>query len=75
MAPLADSVGVPRELVISAYIYGLGIITAISPCSLALITCEMVKVPYVKYVRFVLPLVGILCVLGMAMLLLQATLG
>lgn len=72
MAPLADAVGLPRELVISAYIYGLGIITAISPCSLALITCEMVKVPYVKYVRFLMPLVGILTVLGIVMLLLQA---
>ncbi len=75
MAPLADAVGLPRELVVSAYIYGLGIITAVSPCSLALITCEMVKVPYVKYVRFLLPLVGILTVLGIVMLLLQAMFG
>ncbi|MDF2655566.1 MAG: dctM-like transporter family protein [Bacillota bacterium] len=75
MAPLADAVGLPRELVISAYIYGLGIITAISPCSLALITCEMVKVPYVKYVRFLMPLLGLLTILGVIMLLLQASLG
>ncbi|MDF3000038.1 MAG: dctM-like transporter family protein [Bacillota bacterium] len=75
MAPLADAVGLPRELVISAYIYGLGIITAISPCSLALITCEMVKVPYVKYVRFLMPLLGLLTILGVVMLLLQATFG
>ena len=73
MAPLADAVGLPRELVISAYVYGLGIITAVSPCSLALITCEMVKVPYVKYVRFLMPLLGILTVLGLVMLMLQAT--
>lgn len=72
MAPLADAVGLPRELVISAYVYGLGIITAVSPCSLALITCEMVKVPYVKYVRFIMPLLGMLTILGMVMLLLQA---
>jgi uncharacterized ion transporter superfamily protein YfcC len=75
MAPLADAVGLPRELVISAYIYGLGIITAVSPCSLALITCEMVKVPYVKYVRFLMPLLGILTVLAIVMLMLQATIG
>lgn len=75
VAPLADAVGLPRELVISAYIYGLGIVTAISPCSLALITCEMVKVPYVKYVKFMMPLVGILTVLGLAMLMFQAVLG
>ncbi len=72
MAPLADAVGLPRELVISAYIYGLGIITAVSPCSLALITCEMVKVPYVKYVKFLLPLMGILTILAVVMLLMQA---
>lgn len=71
MAPLADAVGLQRELVISAYIYGLGIITAVSPCSLALITCEMVKVPYVKYVRFLMPLLGILTILAIIMLLLQ----
>lgn len=75
VAPLADAVGLPRELVISAYVYGLGIITAISPCSLALITCEMVKVPYIKYVRFLTPLLGILTVLGIVMLSLQALLG
>jgi len=72
MAPLADAVGLPRELVISAYVYGLGIITAVSPCSLALITCEMVKVPYVKYVKFVMPLVGMMTILGGVMLVLQA---
>lgn len=75
MAPLADAVGLPRELVISAYIYGLGIITAISPCSLALITCEMVKVPYIKYVRFLLPLMGMLVGLGIFMLMMQALIG
>jgi len=75
MAPLADAVGLPRELVISAYVYGLGIVTAISPCSLALITCEMVKVPYVKYVKFLMPLLGILTVLSVVMLLLQAAIG
>lgn len=72
MAPLADAVGLPRELVISAYVYGLGIITTISPCGLALITCEMVKVPYIKYVKFIAPLIGILTVFGIIMLLLQA---
>lgn len=75
VAPLADAVGLPRELVISAYVYGLGIITAISPCSLALITCEMVKVPYIKYVRFLTPLLGLLTILGIVMLSLQALLG
>ncbi|WP_353096879.1 YfcC family protein [Tissierella praeacuta] len=75
IAPLADAVGLPRELVISAYVYGQGIIGIVSPTSMGLITCEMVKVPYVKYVKFQMPLLGALTVLSAVMLLLQAMIG
>ena len=75
MAPLADAVGLPREAVISAYIYGLGIITFITPTGLVLASLEMVNVTYNKWIKFCMPLVGILTVFAGIMLVAQVYLG
>ena len=75
MAPLADAVGLPREAVISAYIYGLGIITFITPTGLILASLEMVNVTYNKWIKFCMPLVGILTVFAGIMLVAQVYLG
>ena len=69
MAPLADVVGVPREVVVSAYIYGLGIITFITPTGLLLPSLELVDVTFDKWCKFITPLLGILTVLGIVLLL------
>lgn len=71
IAPLADVVGVPREAVISAYIYGLGIITFISPTSMILPSLELIDVTYDKWLKFIGPLLGILTVLGAVLLIIQ----
>jgi uncharacterized ion transporter superfamily protein YfcC len=71
MAPLADAVGLPRELVISAYIYGLGLIGLITPTGLILASLEMVDVTYNKWLKFCWPLMVIWTILGMAMLVVE----
>lgn len=71
MAPLADVVGIPREIIVSAYLYGLGIITFISPTGTVLPSLEMVDVSYDKWLKFVMPLLGILTVFASIMLIIQ----
>ncbi|SFQ05482.1 Uncharacterized membrane protein YfcC, ion transporter superfamily [Lachnospiraceae bacterium XBB1006] len=71
MAPLADTVGLPREVIISAYIYGMGLISFITPTGLILASLEMVDVTYDKWLKFIMPLMGIIAVFAAAMLLIQ----
>ena len=60
MAPLADAVGIPREAVISAYVFGQGLISFITPSGLILATLAMVDVSYSKWLKFIMPLMGII---------------
>ncbi len=71
MAPLADAVGLPREVIISAYIYGLGLIGFITPTGLILASLEMVDVTFDKWLKFVMPLMGIIAAFGAVMLLIE----
>lgn len=68
MAPLADVVGVGREQVVNAYMYGMGLFAFINPTGLILASLGMVQVGFNKWLRFVMPLVGILLVLSMVLL-------
>ncbi len=71
VAPLADTVGVGRDIVVSAYNYGQGWMSFITPTGLILATLEMVDVSYDKWLKFVLPLMGIIGVFALVMLALQ----
>ncbi|QIB70035.1 YfcC family protein [Aminipila butyrica] len=68
MAPLADAVGLPREVVITAYMFGQGTMGFITPTGLVLVVLQLVRVNYDKYIKFVLPLMGILVVFSIAFL-------
>ena len=74
MAPLADAVGLPRDVIISAYIYGLGLISFITPTGLILATLAMVDVSYDKWLKFIMPLMGIITVFSGIMLVIQVML-
>lgn len=74
MAPLADAVGVPRDVIITAYIFGQGLMLFITPTGLILASLEMVNVTYNKWLRFILPLLGLIAVLGAVILLLEVNL-
>ena len=65
MAPLADVVGAPREIVVDAYQYGMGLMAFITPTGLILASLTMVNVTYDKWVKFVIPLLLILTVFSM----------
>ncbi|MGB5419406.1 YfcC family protein [Algibacter sp.] len=68
MSPLADGVGIGRELIVNAYQYGMGIFAFINPTGLILASLAIVKVGYNKWLKFVMPLVIILTLFTMAAL-------
>ena len=68
LSPLADGVGVGRELVVNAYMFGMGIFKFINPTGLILASLAIVKVSYDKWLKFVIPLVIILTLISMIFL-------
>ena len=71
MAPLADVVGISRELVVSAYQYGMGLMAFITPTGLILASLTMVNITYDKWLKFILPLLGILILVAMTALTIE----
>ncbi|MCB7305052.1 YfcC family protein [Bariatricus massiliensis] len=71
MAPLADTVGVSRAAIVSAYAYGLGLISFITPTGLVLASLAMVDVTYDKWLKFIMPLMGITAGFSAIMLVIQ----
>ncbi|WP_333888062.1 YfcC family protein [Clostridium sp.] len=74
MAPLADAVGLPRDVIVSAYQFGQGLISFITPTGLILATLAMVDVTYDKWLKFIMPLMGYIAVFAAIMLLIQTSL-
>ncbi|HWT27398.1 MAG TPA: YfcC family protein [Mobilitalea sp.] len=74
MAPLADTVGVSRAVVVTAYNWGQGLMAFITPTGLILATLEMVDVTFDKWLKFILPLMGIIGVYSILMLILETVL-
>lgn len=67
LAPLADFAGVDRAMVVTAFQSASGVVNLITPTSAVVMGgLALAKVRYDQYLRFVLPLVGILLVLGTA---------
>ncbi|ELY2736959.1 YfcC family protein [Cronobacter dublinensis] len=73
MAPLADFAHVGRDLVVTAYQSASGIVNLITPTSAVVMGgLAIARVPYVRYLKWVAPLILILTVLNMAVLSLGA---
>jgi len=68
MAPLADGVGIGREFIVDAYMYGMGLFYFINPTGLILASLAMAKIGFDKWLKFIMPLVLILLVFTMAFL-------
>lgn len=75
MSPLADTVGIGREAIVNAYQLGQGLFAFINPTGLILASLAIVKVGYNKWLRFVMPLIGILLALSMLFLTVTVYLG
>lgn len=71
ISPLADTVGIGREVIVNAYQYGMGLFAFINPTGLILASLAIVKIGYDKWLKFVLPLVLILTVFTMISLTIQ----
>ena len=65
MAPLADTVGIGRDLIVNAYQYGMGLFYFINPTGLILASLAIVKIGYDKWLKFIMPLFIILIVFTM----------
>ncbi|MGL5287028.1 Uncharacterized membrane protein YfcC, ion transporter superfamily [Aeromonas sp. RU39B] len=75
MAPLADFANVSRDLVVTAYQSASGIVNLVTPTSAVVMGgLAIARVPYVRWLKWVAPLLGILTVLIMASLSLGAVL-
>ena len=68
MSPLADTVGIGRDIIVNTYLYGMGLFAFISPTGLLLPSLAIVKIGYDKWFKFVIPLFIILIVLTMVTL-------
>lgn len=69
LAPLSDLANVSVQMTITAFHLGKGIVSLLTPTNAILITALAVaKVPYTKWAKFILPLVGIVTVLTIILL-------
>ncbi|NER18995.1 YfcC family protein [Spongiivirga citrea] len=68
MAPLADTVGIGREHIVSAYQLGHGVFNIINPTALVLAFLGVGQLGYDKYLKFVFRLVVILALVCMVFL-------
>lgn len=71
MAPLADTVMIPRYIVVSAYNWGQYAMLFLAPTGLVLVTLQMLGIQFNQWVRFVLPMVGFVLGFGALMLVAQ----
>ena len=68
MAPLADTAGIDRFIMVSAYQFGCGLFKFINPTGIILASLAIVNVGFDKWLKFILPLVVGIALLGMVML-------
>ena len=68
IAPFAEVVNIPREIIVNTYQYGMGLMGFITPTGLVLASLAMVKITFDKWLIFVMPLLVILTIYVMIIL-------
>ena len=68
MAPLADTVHIPRYIVVTAYQFGQYAMLFLAPTGLVMATLQMLDMKYSHWLRFVWPVVVFVLVFGGALL-------
>lgn len=63
MAPLADLIGMNRQIAVLIFQFGDGFSNLIWPTSFVLLACAAGKIPMNKYYKFILPMFGITFIL------------
>jgi uncharacterized ion transporter superfamily protein YfcC len=75
-APMADVVGVTRQIAVSAYQYGDGFSNTIIPTSGVLMAAlGVAKIPYEKWLKFMLPLFGLWVLIGTISIVIATAIG
>ncbi|MEJ7508947.1 YfcC family protein, partial [Staphylococcus simulans] len=70
-APLADTVDIPRFVIVTAYQFGQYAMLFLAPTGLVMATLQMLDMRYSHWFRFVWPVVVFVLVFGGAMLVTQ----
>lgn len=76
MAPLADLVGVSRQIAVIAFQFGDGFTNILVPTNAVLVAIlAMARIPYDRWLRFILPFMAIVWILGSLAMVLAVALG
>ncbi|WP_294148741.1 YfcC family protein [uncultured Clostridium sp.] len=76
MAPMADIAGLTRQVAVLAFQYGDGFTNIIFPTSSLLMSCIVVaKVPYSKWLKWILPLFMVWFLVGAAAIFIAVQIG
>ncbi|HEU4559980.1 MAG TPA: hypothetical protein VFS20_19175 [Longimicrobium sp.] len=76
LVPLADLLGMARQVVVLAYQYGAGLCEMVTPTNGALMAIlAAAGIPYEKWMKAILPLFGILFVLGFVAVAVAVAIG
>ncbi len=68
LAPLADTVGIPRWIIVMAYQFGQYAMLYLTPTGLVMATLQMLDMQYSHWLKFVWPVVAFVLVFGGALL-------
>ncbi len=76
MAPIADVLGITRQTAVLAFQFGDGLSNTVVPTSGVLMAMlALAKIPYTKWLRFVLPLFLQLVALAAVFLIIAVSIG
>ncbi len=75
MAPLADALGLSRQVACLAFQFGDGLSNLLWPTGGCVIVCGLADIPYEKWLKWFLPLFGILYVTQMILLQIAVMMG
>lgn len=76
MAPLADLVGVTRQTAVFAFQFGDAFTNAVTPASGMTMSClALAAVPYKKWFRFIIPLIGLWWIVAFCFLTYATAIG
>ncbi|NGS72895.1 YfcC family protein, partial [Staphylococcus aureus] len=70
-APLADTVGIPRFVIVTTYQFGQYAMLFLAPTGLVMATLQMLNVRYSHWLRFVWPVVAFVLIFGGGLLITQ----
>lgn len=72
LAPLADTAGIPRWIVVCAYQWGQYAMLYLAPTGLVLATLQMLDMKYSHWLKFVTPMVLFVLIFGGVLLVIQS---